>query len=76
MTRDAIEKIEKMPRVKKTIEAYSILICRCRKIGLESDSKYKLKGYLQALEDTGIISGVEARALLLYYSNKDWKEED
>ena len=71
MTRKALEKLN--DKQVHYCETLSSLIARFSKNGNNEDNmmyRAKLRGYLEALEDMGVIMAGEKRCLYLYYVNK------
>lgn len=78
MTKQALEKLnEKQMNYCTTL---SVLISESRKRGLQypfEKSSGKLRGYLECLEDMGVIKNCEMRALYLWFFSDDRsKKED
>ena len=76
MTRKALEKLN--DKQIHYCETLSSLIARFSKNGNNEDNmryRAKLRGYLEALEDMGVITVVEKRCLYLYYTEKNMKKE-
>lgn len=76
MTRTALEKIEKMEH---NGSLDWILICltdafQGRQRDLVNEYSSKLRGYLMALVDVGVITTSDLRCLYLYYKQKCNKE--
>lgn len=76
-TKEIVEKIEEMGL--ETVNVYSRLIWQARTNGNQATAdefRYKLRGYLTALKDVGILSENDLKAAYLWYFSKDYSKEE
>lgn len=72
MTRQALDKMN--DKQKYYCETLSVLINRDRKAGKKDfyeKETWKLRGYLESMEDMGVITHYEMQALYLWYFTGD-----
>ena len=69
MTKEAIRKLPDVCRTR--LEVIADIILKYKKLQTPTvyEFKHRLRGYTQALADTGIISETEMRCLNTYYAN-------
>ena len=68
-TKEAIERLPSKVRVRLEMFADIILDYRDKNTSVSDEFKHKLYGYLEALNDIGILSESDMRCLFLYYKN-------
>ena len=73
-TRTALDKLPE--KCRETLETHGELITKARLSGLHNDHierRKKVRGYLECLEDLGILSATDMRCLYIYYTSRNPK---